>query len=69
VLFENSSQLASEPTYHLTSSSGKQTDDRREVIGGGESAPTEDGDGDGEAGDMKRSVVCIRHTNGESARQ
>ena len=53
------------PTVYLTRTtvtlfyvfSGKATDDRREVMGGGESAPTEDGDGDGEAGDMKRSVV------------
>ena len=33
--------------------SGKATDDLREVTGG-ESAPTEDGDGDGDAGDLKR---------------
>ena len=31
----------------------KVNDERREVIGG-ESAPTEDGDGEGDAGDLKR---------------
>ena len=34
----------------------KVNDERREVIGG-ESAPTEDGDGEGDAGDLKRFLA------------